>query len=186
MCLLFVLWQSDHFMLRYSQFDNWPWTFKVKLTTKIDQNLIRSFVCQGQQSCQKSKKSRKLFKSYRVNKNQRPAAAYEPVQKHSHPRYTGVTWLLVLQCIWDKRIISRIKGNFMYRYRIQSYTYKNGRNIYISTYLNSSTVSRQTENEMKWKRQTLFSQFLYCCLANTQGGPVMIQTNLYDSSCYII
>ena len=45
---------------------------------------------QGQQSCQKWNKSKKLFKSYRVNKNLRPAAvaaaapsaAYEPVQKH--------------------------------------------------------------------------------------------------------
>ena len=41
---------------------------------------------QGQQSCQKWKKSKKLFKSYRVNKNLRPvaapAAAYESVQKH--------------------------------------------------------------------------------------------------------
>ena len=36
-----------------------------------------------------------MFKSYRVNKNLRPAAeeatAYEPVQKHNHPRYIGVT-----------------------------------------------------------------------------------------------
>ena len=40
-----------------------------------------------------------LFKSYRVNKNLRPAAeaaqamaaAYEPVQKHKVTRYTGVT-----------------------------------------------------------------------------------------------
>ena len=28
------------FWLRYSQFDIWPWKFKVKVTTKIDQNLI--------------------------------------------------------------------------------------------------------------------------------------------------
>ena len=40
MCLLFVSWQSDHFWLRYSQFDIWPWKFKVKVTTKIAQNLI--------------------------------------------------------------------------------------------------------------------------------------------------
>ena len=40
MCLLFVSWQSDHFWLRYSQFDIWPWIFKVKVTTKIAQNLI--------------------------------------------------------------------------------------------------------------------------------------------------
>ena len=39
MCLLFVSWQSDHFWLRYSQFDIWPWKFKVKVTTKIAQNL---------------------------------------------------------------------------------------------------------------------------------------------------
>ena len=49
---------------------------------------------QGQQLCQKWKKSKKLFKSYRVNNNLQPAAepagepaaaagaAYEPVQKH--------------------------------------------------------------------------------------------------------
>ena len=65
--------------------------------TKVDQNLIRQSTGQGQQLCQKWKKSKKLFKSYRVNKNLRPAAepaaepaaaaaapaaAYEPVQKH--------------------------------------------------------------------------------------------------------
>ena len=40
-CLLFVSWQSDQFWLRYSKFYIWPWKLKVKLTTKIDQNLIR-------------------------------------------------------------------------------------------------------------------------------------------------
>ena len=40
MCSLFILWQSDHFWLRYSQFDIWPWKFKVKVTTNIAQNLI--------------------------------------------------------------------------------------------------------------------------------------------------
>ena len=74
---------------------------RSKSQTEMDQNLIRKSTGQGQQSCQKWKKSKKLFKSYRVNKNLRPAVAvaeaaaqataYEPVQKHSHPRYTGVT-----------------------------------------------------------------------------------------------
>ena len=41
MCLLSVSWQSDHFWLRYSKFHIWPWKFKVKVTTKIDQNLVR-------------------------------------------------------------------------------------------------------------------------------------------------
>ena len=86
MCLLFVSWQSDHFWLRYSQLDIWPWKFKVKVTTKIAQNLISKSIGQGQQSCQKWKKSKKLFKSYRVDKNlQQPAAAAaadKPVQKH--------------------------------------------------------------------------------------------------------
>ena len=77
------------FWLRYSKFHIWPWRFKVKVTTKIDQNVVRQSIGQGQQSCQKWKKSNKLFKSYRVNKNLRPAA-YEPVQKYSHPRYIGV------------------------------------------------------------------------------------------------
>ena len=40
-CLLFISWQSNHFCLRYSKFHIWPWKFKVKVTTKIDQNLIR-------------------------------------------------------------------------------------------------------------------------------------------------
>ena len=40
-CLLFVSWQSDHFWLRYSKFHIWPWKLKVKVTTKMDQNLIR-------------------------------------------------------------------------------------------------------------------------------------------------
>ena len=34
-CLLFVLWQSHHFLLRYSQFYIWPWKFKVKIMTKV-------------------------------------------------------------------------------------------------------------------------------------------------------
>ena len=40
-CLLFVSWQSGHFWLRYSKFHIWPWKIYVKVTTKIDQNLIR-------------------------------------------------------------------------------------------------------------------------------------------------
>ena len=51
--------------------------------TKIDKNLIRQSTGQGQQLCPKWKKSKKLFKGYRVNKNLRPPApAYEQVQKH--------------------------------------------------------------------------------------------------------
>ena len=33
--LLFVLWQSDHFWLRYSKFHIWPWNFKVKVMAKV-------------------------------------------------------------------------------------------------------------------------------------------------------
>ena len=40
-CLLFVSWQSHHFWLRYSKFHIWPWKIQVKVTTKIDQNLVR-------------------------------------------------------------------------------------------------------------------------------------------------
>ena len=76
-CLLFVSWQSHHFWLRYSKFHIWPWKLKVKVTTKIDQNLSGN-----QQLCQNWKKSKKLSKSYRVNKTLRPPATYEPVQKH--------------------------------------------------------------------------------------------------------
>ena len=38
MCLLFVLWQSDHFWQRYSQFHIWPWKFKVKVMSKVKPN----------------------------------------------------------------------------------------------------------------------------------------------------
>ena len=38
--LLFISWQSNHFGCD-SKFHIWPWKFKVKITTKIDQNLIR-------------------------------------------------------------------------------------------------------------------------------------------------
>ena len=34
-CLLFILWQSDHFWLRYRKFHIWPWKFKVKVTAKV-------------------------------------------------------------------------------------------------------------------------------------------------------
>ena len=50
----------------YSKFHIWPWKFQIKLTTKLEQNLIRSFIRKSHQSCQKWKKSEKLFGSYRV------------------------------------------------------------------------------------------------------------------------
>ena len=34
-CLLFVLWQSDHFWQRYGKFHIWPWNFKVKVMAKV-------------------------------------------------------------------------------------------------------------------------------------------------------
>ena len=34
-CLLFILWQSNHFWLRYSKFHIWPWKFKVKVMAKV-------------------------------------------------------------------------------------------------------------------------------------------------------
>ena len=40
-CLLFISWQSDHYWLRYIKSHIWPWKFKVKVTTKIDENIIR-------------------------------------------------------------------------------------------------------------------------------------------------
>ena len=33
-CLLFILWQSHHFWLRYRKFHIWPWKFKVKVMAK--------------------------------------------------------------------------------------------------------------------------------------------------------
>ena len=37
-CLLFVLWQSDHFWLRYSKFYIWPWKLKVNVMAKVKPN----------------------------------------------------------------------------------------------------------------------------------------------------
>ena len=34
-CLLFVLWQSNHFWLRYRKFHKWPWKSKVKVMAKV-------------------------------------------------------------------------------------------------------------------------------------------------------
>ena len=34
-CLLFVLWQSDHLGLRYSKFHVWSWKFKAKVMAKV-------------------------------------------------------------------------------------------------------------------------------------------------------
>ena len=34
-CLFFVLWQLDHFWLRYWKFHIWPWKFKVKVMVKV-------------------------------------------------------------------------------------------------------------------------------------------------------
>ena len=36
----------------YSKFHIWPWKFQIKLTTKLEQNLIRSFIRKSHQSCQ--------------------------------------------------------------------------------------------------------------------------------------
>ena len=60
--MLFVSWQSDHFWLRYSKFHIWPWKFKVKVTTKIGQNLIRYCTGQGQQSCQNERNPKSCSK----------------------------------------------------------------------------------------------------------------------------
>ena len=38
MCLLFILWQSDHFWQRYSQFHIWPWKFRIKVMSKVKPN----------------------------------------------------------------------------------------------------------------------------------------------------
>ena len=34
-CLLLVLWQSNHFWLRYRKFHKWPWKYKVKVMAKV-------------------------------------------------------------------------------------------------------------------------------------------------------
>ena len=34
-CLVFVLWQLDHFWLRYRKFHIWPWKLKVKVMAKV-------------------------------------------------------------------------------------------------------------------------------------------------------
>ena len=34
-CLLFIMWQPDHFWQRYSKFCIWPWKFKVNVTAKV-------------------------------------------------------------------------------------------------------------------------------------------------------
>ena len=34
-CLLLVLWQSNHFWLRYRKFHKWPWKSKVKVMAKV-------------------------------------------------------------------------------------------------------------------------------------------------------
>ena len=34
-CVLFILWQSNHFWLRYSKFQTWPWKFKVKVMANV-------------------------------------------------------------------------------------------------------------------------------------------------------
>ena len=35
MCLLYILWHSDHLWLRCSKFHNWPWKFKVKVMARV-------------------------------------------------------------------------------------------------------------------------------------------------------
>ena len=51
MCSLFVLWPSDHFWQRYSQFHIWPWKLKVKVMAKVKPDghiwglVINRYVC---------------------------------------------------------------------------------------------------------------------------------------------
>ena len=35
LCLLFIVWQSNHLRLRYSEFYIWPWKFIVKVMAKV-------------------------------------------------------------------------------------------------------------------------------------------------------
>ena len=67
----------------------------VKVMTKIDQNLIRQSLGQGQQLCQKWKKSKKLFKSYRVDKSLRPRERRRRTNRYKSikptPVYASVT-----------------------------------------------------------------------------------------------
>ena len=39
--LFFVLWQSDHSWLKYTKVHIWPRKFKVKVTKKINQILVK-------------------------------------------------------------------------------------------------------------------------------------------------
>ena len=75
----YVCFSFHEILLRYSKFHIWLWKLKVKVTTKIDQNLVSWFLARCQQSCQKWKKSKKSLKSYHMNKTLLPAV-YEPVQ----------------------------------------------------------------------------------------------------------
>ena len=40
-CLLFVLWQSDHFWLRYSKFHIWPWNFKSRSWPNVHDQMFK-------------------------------------------------------------------------------------------------------------------------------------------------
>ena len=48
-CLIFALWQSDHFWLRYRKFHIWPWKFKVMAKVKPDGHIwsleFNRYVC---------------------------------------------------------------------------------------------------------------------------------------------
>ena len=47
------------------------------------------------------KEIRKVVQSYRVNKNLRPAAAYEPVQKHKYRGDLIMKWFISCDVISD-------------------------------------------------------------------------------------
>ena len=34
-CSLFILWQSEHFCVRYSKFYIWPWKFNIKVMARV-------------------------------------------------------------------------------------------------------------------------------------------------------
>ena len=104
-CLLFVLWQSDHFWLIYSKFFICPWKFKVKVMMKIHQNPPNQVIYRwGPTIVPKTNEILEVVQKL-SREQESAAAAYELVQKHKvTPVYRGdlikLNFLAKLKCIF--------------------------------------------------------------------------------------
>ena len=97
---LFVSRQSDYFWPKYSKFHIWTWKFRVKVTTKIDQNKSNQVIYRsGPSTLPKMKEIWKVFQKLSREQDSTAGGVGGTCERTgarhtcSHPWFTGVTEL---------------------------------------------------------------------------------------------